>query len=199
MAFNDWYDNLSKDRRLLFVRWLLVLFISTGVGLVYGYTDKKAYDKKFDAYDLKMDSLKEELTGYKIEKIRMQNEIDKLKENQIKFNNLEDQYAQPRILKSLTGEVFSINNAYYFDFMKPYGFIKSDYKNDVQFWGKKTAEKFHTMEALALKERRPLTMHVNIESPFKEGEYIDRDVTVNPLKDRYGVYIAFEVAISKEY
>lgn len=199
MALKDMYEKWSDDRRILFVRWVFAIFIGTLITMGYGLMEKKAFNKKFALFEQKIDSLSDAVVHYEIERIVMQNEIDKLRENQIKFNNLEDQYAMPRILKSLNGDVFSINNAYYNDFMKPFGFKKNDYKNDIQFWGKETAEYLRSIEVLSLERAGPITVNVNMENPFQKGTYIDREVTINPLKDRYGSYIAFEVSISKYY
>lgn len=199
MALKEIYEKWSDDRRVLFVRWVLILLI-TGVGTLLLSFYKDSMDTtKFELLEQRIDSLSLKVTHYEIERIVMQNEIDKLRENQIKFNNLEDQFANPRILKSMNGDVFSINNAYYFDFMKPYGFDKTDYKNDFQFWGKETALYIQSIEKIALDKERAVTVDAELENPFEKGTYIKRQVTINPLKDRYGNWIAFEISVNKVY
>tara|TARA_R110002051_G_scaffold297564_2_gene363993 strand:+ start:44467 stop:45069 length:603 start_codon:yes stop_codon:yes gene_type:complete len=199
MALKEIYEKWSDDRRVLFVRWVLILF-ATGVGtLILGFYKDNSDANKFELLEKRVDSLSLTVTHYEIERIVMQNEIDKLRENQIKFNNLEDQFANPRILKSMNGDVFSINNAYYVDFMKPYGYLKSDYKNDLQFWGKKTADYIRSIEKIALDKERAVTIDADLENPFEKGTYIKRQVTINPLKDRYGNWIAFEISVNKVY
>lgn len=199
MGLNQYYEKLSKDSRVLFVRWVFILLatglVTFGMGLYKDYRDAKKYEVLLK----KMDTLEDAAGKDAIEKIIMKNEIERLKENQIKFDNLEEQYATPRVLKSLTGEVFSINNAFYRDFLEPFGFEKKDYKNDRQFWGEKVADILSQPEQMALEQKRTLTIHVNFENPFDPGKYIDRKWTVNPLKDRYGTYIAIEISVSKEY
>lgn len=186
---------------MIFVRWVIVIF-ATGVGLtaISFYKDQKD-EERYDKVIEKLELQSETMDRMQLEKVVMQNEIEVLKRTQIKFNFLEDQYATPQVIKSLSGEVLSVNNAFYKDFLRPFGFEKEDYKggNDKDFWGEKIAGILAAPENMAIRQERPITVPIKFRNPFDPNTVIDRKWTANPIKDRYGNYIAIEVTVSKEY
>ncbi|PIB28929.1 hypothetical protein BFP77_08405 [Maribacter sp. 4U21] len=192
MPLNDFYEKLTKDKRVLFVRWVLIVF-ATGIStMAIGWYKSRQYQAQLEVFKVNEIAREKEI-------VTMKFEIQDLRENQIRFDQLEDQYANPRILKDLRGNALSINQAYYVDFMQPFGFQKSDYKNDVEFYGVEFSSKIRELEQTAIKLGRPITVDFMTKLPFGDLPDINRKVTVNPLRDRYGQIFMLEIAIFKEY
>lgn len=199
MPVNEFYESFTKDRRVLFLRFVCGAFITGILTFGWGVYSNNSTQNEMKRISTENDTLKfndmkkdGEITLLKIQ-------VRDLQDNQIKFDNLEDQFANPRILKDLFGNVLSINHAYYLDFMKPFGFVKKDYRNDTQFWGRDFASKIHDFEELALRENRPVTMRLNDRLPFGNKPLIDRMFTVNPIRDRYGRFFMIEISVFKNY
>ena len=184
MPLKDFYEKLKDDQRVLFVRWVLVVFATGIFSGAIGLYKSKEYQNQLEGF--KENSIEQDSTIL-VMKFEMQ------------FDQLEDQYANPRILKDLRGNALSINEAYYIDFMKPFGFNKNDYKNDVDFYGLEFALKIRSLEKTAIDLERPITVDFMTKLPFGDLPDIDRKVTVNPLKDRYGQVFMLEISIWKEY
>ncbi len=199
MALKEMYERWSDDRRVLFVRWVLIIFIGAVLTSGYNFYDSNQTTRKLERKQLEIDTLKANADDMEQQIIVLQFKVETLIQNQIRFDKLEDQYANPRILKDMNGNVLSINEAYYQDFMKPFGFKKDDYRNDVQFWGYEFAQKIKSLEDLAIKAQRPVTVDFTTKLPFGDLPKIDRKVTVNPLRDRYDRYFMFEISIFKDY
>ena len=199
MALKDLYEKWSDDRRVLFVRWVLIIFITGIVSFSHSVYNNRQMNRKIELKDAQIDTLQIQSKDQQREITILNFKVETLTQNQIKFDKLEDQYANPRILKDLRGNVLSLNEAYYVDFMKPFGFKKEDYKNDVQFWGYEFASKITELEQLALNNGRPITVDFSSRLPFGDLPKIDRKVTVNPLKDRYDRFFMFEISVFKEY
>ena len=199
MALKEMYERWSDDRRVLFVRWVLIIFIGAVLTSGYNFYDSNQTTRKLERKQLEIDTLKANADDMEQQIIVLQFKVETLIQNQIRFDRLEDQYANPRILKDMNGNVLSLNEAYYQDFMKPFGFKKEDYRNDVQFWGVEFSEKIRSLEQLAIKSERAVTVDFSSRLPFGDLPKIDRKVTVNPLRDRYDRYFMFEISIFKDY
>lgn len=199
MTLGGWFEKLATSRKTFILRTVLAVFVTSLLTFGYSIYNERNWSKQLKRANADIDTLT--TARHELEKkvLQLTQLVERLQDSQMRFNFLEDQYSQPRIIKGVEGEVITMNKAYFNEFMKPWGFRREDYRNDAQFWGPNIAKDFRALEDKAKQMGRPVTVYADVKPEFMGGQRLQRTVHVAPLYDKYGILIAFEVEVQKDY
>ena len=166
-------SKLERIAKKFYIR-VITIAVSVGISAWYVNHEKKRYFE--EAVELRKSDREKNDRIHKLE-----NEVSQLRSNMIILSIADDNYPNPKWMKSNDLMMLKLNKSYEDIYLKPFGKSRSDYigKYDYDIWPEDVAFRFRENDRKVLMSKKPITFSEKV--PTADGKEIEVEITKYPI------------------
>ena len=166
-------SKLERIAKKFYIR-VITIAVSVGISAWYVNHEKKRYFE--EAIELRKSDREKNDRIHKLE-----NEVSQLRSNMIILSIADDNYPNPKWMKSNDLMMLKLNKSYEDIYLKPFGKSRSDYigKYDHDIWPEDVAFRFRENDRKVLMSKKPITFSEKV--PTADGKEIEVEITKYPI------------------
>lgn len=167
---------------------VFILALSVAISAIYTHQSKRSIEKKYENTSERLSVLNEE-------NYELKNDVESLKRNMLILSLADDNFPNPKWIKSVDLMMIKLNKAYEKAYLEPYGMTRDDYigEYDYDVWPEDVAAGFREGDRMVLEAGTPVTffeeLRMSEKEPYKKVKVTKYPIKVNGVTVGIGGYI----------